>query len=189
MSDLREKMLARLQACISTLAPGVVYSFPFGYGAPVRAIETDLGGGSDPTKARVFSMWRGIARRDVSAFPMVEIITAANEPDTVVALDDQMFERTVNVQLWAYVAAGDASDSEQQEARPDMNIFLADLQIAVEAFPYWTDTGTNTDPLTATHGPITITRKAEYTIPALEQPEGMVVLAFSVNYKFHRLNP
>jgi hypothetical protein len=182
-------MLARLQACLCTLAPGVVYTFPFGYGATPRTMVSDLGGGTDTTKARVFSMWRGIVRHDTSEFPMVEIVTPANEPDTVTALDDQMFERVVSVQLWAYVDAGDASDSLQQDARPDMNTLLADLQIVVEAFPYWTDTGTNTDPLYLSHGPITITRKAEYTVPALEQPEGMAVLSFSIAFKFHRLNP
>ena len=189
MIDLREQLLARLQACISTLAPGVVYTFPFGYGAPVRAIETDLGGGTDPTKARVFSKMRAMVKPDSVELPMVELITAMNQPDVVTPFDDQMYERTVNVQLWGYVAGGDAADSFQSVMRPDLNVFLADLQIAVEAFPFWTDADTNTAPLTVSHGAITITPKTQDTEPAVGQPVGMLVLDYAISYKFHRLNP
>lgn len=189
MSDLREQLLARLQACVSTLAPGVAFSYPFGYGATQRTVESDLGGGSDPTQARVYSKMRPIVRPDMTELPMVEIITAMSQPDLVVALDDQMYERTMSVQIWGYVAGTDAADDLNSSTRAGMNALLADLQVAVEAFPYWTDSGANSIPLYATHGPITITPKSQYTEPAVEQPVGILVLDYSISYKFHRLNP
>jgi hypothetical protein len=133
---------------------------------------------------------RPVFRPDMTELPMVEIVTAMNQPDTIAtAFDDELYERTLNVQIWGYVAGKDAGDSLNSETRPDMNALLADLQVAVEAFPYWTDTGANPLPLTATHGAIVITPKAQYTEPAVEQPVGILVLDYAISFKFHRLNP
>lgn len=190
MSDLREQLLSRLQACLSTITPGLVFTFPAfnAQGATPRTIESDLGGAA-PATARVYSKMRPVVRPDMTEMPMVEIITAMNQPDAVTPYDDQMYERTMNVQIWGYVAGKDAGDSLNSETRPDMNALLADLHVAVEAFPYWTDSGANSIPLTATHGAVTITPKNQYTEPAVEQPVGILVLDYSISFKFHRLNP
>jgi hypothetical protein len=189
MSDLREQLLTRLQSCIGAIAPGVVYTFPFGYGATPRVIQSDLGGGTDVTQARVYSKMRPVVRPDMTELPMVEILTAMNMPDVVTPYDDNLYERTMNVQIWGYVASKDAGDSLNSETRPDLNALLADLQLAVEAFPYWTDTGANSIPLTTTHGAVVITPRSQYTEPAVEQPVGILVLDYSITFKFHRLNP
>jgi hypothetical protein len=186
-TDLREKLLARLQACIRTLAPGVVYSFPMGL--THRPIVSDLGGGTDPSLARVFSRMRSVQKFDMTDLPAVEIITAMNQPDVVTFHDDNLFRREIAVQIWAYVAAQDGGDGLDAVVRPDMNELVADLQVAVEAFPYWTNGADVTDPLWATHGPITITTKAQYTEPAAEQAIGILVLDYSIAYCFPRLNP
>lgn len=179
-TDLREKLLVRLQACLATLAPGVTYTFPMGF--THRAIETNLYG-------RVYSQMRSIQKLDMAELPAVEIITAMGQPDLVTPHDDNFYRREMSVQLWGYVAATDAGDGLNAAARPDMNALLADLQVAVEAFPYWTNGTDITDPLTATHGPITITPKAQYTEPAAEQAVGILVLDYSIAYCFPRLNP
>jgi hypothetical protein len=182
MSDLRERLLLRLQATLATIAPGVTFTYPFGYGAVPRPCETALAG-------RVYSRMRSAVRPDLTELPMVELVTLLNTPDTIVPLDDQLFERTVFVQLWGYVPGDDAADNLDSSTRAAMDALLADLQVAVEAFPYWTDTGANTDPLTATHGAVTITPRLQYTEPAVEQPIGVLVLDYAIAYKFHRLNP
>lgn len=181
--DLREQMLNRLQATIATIAPGVVFTYPFTYGEIVtRPCQSDL-------KGRVYSRQRAAVRADLTELPMVEIVTLLNQPDLVLPHDDQLFQRFVDVQLWGYVAGDDAGDGLDSSTRAGMDALLADLQVAVEAFPYWTDSGANSIPLTATHGAVTITPKAQYTEPAIEQPVGILVLDYSVSFMFHRLNP
>lgn len=179
-TDLREKLLARLQACVATLAPGVVYTFPTGL--THRAIETDL-------KGRVYSKMRSAEKFDLSELPAVEIITAMSQPDLVTPFDDNFYRREMVVQIWAYVAANDAGDGLDAAVRPDMNALVADMQVAVEAFPYWTDGVTVTESLCTSHGPITITPKGQYTEPAAEQAIGILVLDYSIAYCFPRLNP
>lgn len=179
-TDLREQLLSRLQACVSTLAPGVVFTFPAGY--THRAIETDI-------KGRCYSKWRGIQRFDLAELPAVLIITDDRQPDIVTPFEDNFYRREMVVQLQGYVASGDMGDGLDATVRPDMDAFLADLQIAVEAFPYWTNGADITESLCVSHGPITIMPKSQLTEPAADQAFGILVLDYSIAYTFPRLNP
>jgi hypothetical protein len=163
----------------------VTFSYPFanvGDALTPRVCETDLAG-------RVYSKVRAMMRPDLTELPMVEVLTLLNQPDQVVPHDDLFYQRTMNIQLWGYVAGDDAGDDLNSSTRAKLNALLADLQAAMEAFPYWTDAGANSIPLTASHGPLTILPKAEYTEPAIENPVGILVLDYTVSFFFHQLNP
>lgn len=177
--DSRELLLQRLQLSIKALVPGAVYTFP--YGAAHRAIESDLGG-------RAYSRVNSELAAAPEQFPQVEIITAAGRADIIQPQDDNLYTREMGVEILGYVYGGDAGMDRDASCRPAMNALLADLQIAVEGFPYFTD-ATHTDPLYATQGPITIIPGQQYTEPAMQQPIGFVHLDYVFRYSFTRLNP
>lgn len=174
--DRREYLLGRLQACVATLAPGVVYTFPDGL--PHRSIQTDLGG-------RCYSKSRTQARVDADEMPFVEILTSSQGADDVTALDSDLYAATLRVTIMGYVKADDQADSLDAVVRQKLDILRADLITAVEAFPYWTAGGT-VDAARVVLGPIEPVLTSQWTEPAADYPDGYLVLEFAIRYLFNR---
>ncbi len=180
MTDKREALLARLQACVKTLAPGVVFTFP--HGATHRPIESDLGG-------RCYNKVRAEARVDSSEMPFVEIITSASSEDTVREVgDENIYLAETPVEIWGYVKADDQGDGFDSVVRPIANALRADLIVAVEAFPFWTSTE-YPDPITRLVGPVGTILTGQYTEPAIDAPDSFVKVNYSIRYTFSKLNP
>lgn len=177
MTDMRDRLLTRLQTVLATLAPGVTYPQPIGV-ATQRVIETDLGG-------RVYSRWRGIARPDPAEFPYVEIVVP--QADLLTCHDDGFYKREIAVQILAYASGTDAGDGLDETTRPTLDTMLADISACVESFPYWTDGVTITDPLTATHGPIIIIPRSQDPLPSAVPAHGVLVLDYTIAFLFPRL--
>lgn len=180
MSDKREALLVRLQACVKTLAPGVVYTFP--HGATHRPIESNLGG-------RVYNKIRTESRVDATEMPFVEIITSAATADSIRDVaDEDIYLAETHVDVWGYVKADDQGDSLDSVVRPLLNELRADLIVAVEAFPYWTSTD-YPDPITRLVGPVGVVLVSQWTEPATDAPDGYLMLTFAIRYTFSKLNP
>lgn len=177
--DTRELLLVRLQVCMRTLAPGVIFTLP--NGETHRAIATDLGG-------RVYSKMTAEEQLDRYDFPCVELITAADRPDSVTVHDDGFYERDVAAQIWGYARATDGGQSRDAAGRAALNALLADIQVAVEAFQFWTSAD-YPEPLTATLGPVIVTPGQQYIEPSTDDPIGFVALDYSFRYSFKRLFP
>ena len=180
MTDKREAILTRLQACVATVAPGVVYTFP--HGVTHRPIETNLGG-------RVYNKVRSQARVDSSEMPFVEIITSAATSDSVREIaDEDVYLAELRVELWGYVKADDQGDGLDSTVRPLLNSLRADLIVAVEAFPYWTSTD-YPEAVTRRVGPIATVLQSVFTEPATDAPDGYLQIEYAIRYTFSRRDP
>lgn len=179
MTDRRELLLQYLEACVATIAPGVVYSFPSG--ATHRTIETDLGG-------RVFSRAIPEARMSQLAFPAVEMLVDSAQEDTVIVSDDDMYHAEVAVSFIGYVSTGDAGTGGNPPVREELNKLRADLIVAIEAFPYWTS-AEFPEPARRRCGEITTTLKAQSTEAPADWPTGFCALNYAITYTFSRTNP
>ena len=177
--DKREWLLLRLQDALRTVAPGVVYAFPDGL--PHRAIVSDLSG-------RVYSKVRSQARTDADEMPYGESLTSGHGPDAVQPLDSDLYAADLKVEVYGYVKADDQADSLDAVVRQKLNDLRADLIVAVEAFPYWTD-ATHPEPATSVLGPIEPVLVSQFTEPAGDWPDGFLVLEFQIRYLFNRKNP
>jgi hypothetical protein len=179
MTDKREAILTRLQACVKTLAPGVVYTFP--HGATHRPIESNLDG-------RCYNKIRTQGRVDATEMPFVEIITADAE-DTVREIgDEDIYLAEMPVELWGYVKADDQGDGFDTVVRPVANALRADLIVACEAFPFWTSTE-YPDPITRLVGPLGTVLVSQFTEPAIDAPDSFVKVRYAIRYTFSKLNP
>ncbi len=180
MSDVREEILTRLPACIATLKPGVVYTFP---GARThRPIETDIGG-------RVFVNLRGEARFDSSELPAVEIVTNAETEDAIREVsDDDVYLADLKVRIFGYVKGDDAGDQKTAPVRAALNALRADLIIAVEAFPYWTSTD-YPESIRRRVGEVEMILIGQWTEAAVGAPDGFLYLDYAIRYRFSRLQP
>jgi hypothetical protein len=180
VSDSREEILVRLQACIATLAPGVVYTFPGG--RTHRPIETDLGG-------RCYSKVRPEASFDSSELPAVELLTNNSEDDTIREVaDDDTYLADMKVQIFGYLKSDDAGDEKDAVVRAKLNAFRADLIVAVEAFPYWTS-AEYPEPIRRRVGEIETVLQKQMTEAAINAPDGFLTLDYAIRYRFSRLNP
>ena len=180
MSDVREEILTRLQACLATVAPGVVYTFPGG--ATHRPIETDLGG-------RVYAKARPEAGFDSSELPCVEILTSSTSNDPIrEATDDDTYLADMKVEVWGYAKVDDAGDDKDAPVRRALNALRADLITAVEAFPYWTSTD-YPEAITRRVGRLATILESQFTEPAISAPDGYLTLSYTIRYQFSRLNP
>ena len=180
MSDVREIILERLQACVKTLAPGVVFTFP--HGQTHRPIVTDLDG-------RVYSKVRAQGRVDATEMPYVEIITSAATADSVREIaDEDIYLAETRVELWGYVKAEDQGDGLDSVVRPLLNELRADLIVAMEAFPYWTSAD-YPEALARRIGPVTTVLQSQWTEPATDAPDGFLVLDYAIRYTFDRRDP
>jgi hypothetical protein len=178
--DVRERILQRLQACIGSLAPGVVYDFP--RGRTHRPITTDLGG-------RVFARALTQERYDATELPCVELLTHAGTPDTIREVsDDDLYLADMKVQVFGFVKATDAGDGKDAPVRAKLNAFRADLIVALEAFPYWTSAD-YPEAITRSVGPVVMVLEAVYTEPAISAPDSYVVIDYAIRYVFNRLDP
>lgn len=180
MSDIREELLERLQACVKTLAPGVVYTFPGG--ATHRTIESDLGG-------RCYSKVRAQGRVDATEMPFVEIVTSSGNADPIREVaDEEIYLGELRAEIWGYVKADDQGDGLDSVVRPLLNALRADLIVAVEAFPYWTSAD-YPEAITRRVGPVATVLQSQWTEPATDAPDGYLVLDYSIRYVFNRRNP
>lgn len=179
MSDFREEMLVRLRACIATLAPGVVYTFPDG--RTHRPIETDL-------KGHAYDKARAEQTFDWSELPLVEILTSSSNEDAVEVNDDDLYSSEMNVDIWGFLKSDDAGDGKNAPVRAALNAFRADLIVAVEAFPFWTSTD-YPEPITRRVGMIQTTLKSQFTEPATHSPDAYLKLSYGIRYSFTRLDP
>lgn len=180
MSDIRETILERLQACVKTLAPGITYTFPHGH--THRPVVTNLGG-------RVYSKIRSQGRVDATEMPYVEIVTSAATADTVREIaDEDVYAAETRVELWGYVKAEDQGDGLDSDVRPLLNSLRADLIIAVEAFPFWTSAD-YPEAITRRVGPMATVLQSQWTEPATDAPDGYLVLDYAIRYVFNRRDP
>lgn len=180
MSDVREEILTRLQACIATVAPGVSFTFPGG--RTHRPIETDLGG-------RVYAKVRPEASFDETDLPAVEILTNSEKADTIREVsDDDVYLADMNVRLFGYVKSEDAGDDKDGPVRALLNSLRADLIVAMEAFPYWTSTAFP-EPIRRRVGNVEMILQQQETEAAINAPDGFLILDYAIRYHFSRLNP
>lgn len=180
MSDVREEILARLQPCLATIAPGV--TFTFAGGRTHRPIETDLGG-------RVYSNVRGEARFDSSELPAVEIVTNSDADDAIREVaDDDTYLADLKVRVFGYVKSEAAGDEGNASVRPALNALRADLVIAMEAFPFWTSAD-YPEPIRRRVGEVEMVLTSQWTEAAINAPDGFLYLDYSIRYRFSRLNP
>ncbi len=179
--DTRELVLSRVQDCVKTLAPGVVYTFPGGMlHAP---IVSDLNG-------RCYSKMRAEVNVDSSCSPYVEIVTNAATVDAIEVGDDDVYFDTMTFDVWGYCYAGDQGDGLDSVVRPTLNQLRADLLIAVSAFPYWTGTAPNQlDSLLKRIGNVIVNLTAQWTDPSTEAPYGQVHLIFTARWPFNKRFP
>lgn len=179
MTDRRETLLQHLEACVATIAPGVVFAFP--NGSAQRVIETDLGG-------RVFSRAIPEARMSQLAFPAVEMLVDSAQEDVVTVSDDDLYHVEVPVSFVGYVSTGDAGTGGNPPVREELNKLRADLIVAIEAFPYWTS-AEFPEPARRRCGEITTTLKAQSTEAPADWPTGFCTLTYAITYSFSRMNP
>lgn len=179
MIDRRELLLQYVEACVATIAPGVVFMFPGG--AAQRATETDLGG-------RVFSRAIPEARMSQLAFPAVEMLVDSSQEDVVTVSDDDFYHVEVPVSFIGYVSTGDAGTGGNPPVREQLNKLRADLIVAIEAFPYWTS-AEFPEPARRRCGEITTTLKAQSTEAPADWPTGFCTLTYAITYTFSRTNP
>lgn len=180
MSDVREEILVRLAACLATIAPGVVYTFP---GTRThRPIETDLGG-------RVFVNLRGEARFDSSELPAVELVTNQGTEDAIREVaDDDVYLADLKVRVFGYVKGNDAGDQKTASVRTALNALRADIVIAMEAFPYWTSSD-YPEAIRRRVGDVEMILQSQWTEAAVGAPDGFLYLDYAIRYRFSRLNP
>ena len=178
--DHREYLLQRLQDVLKTVAPGVTFFLPLG--GSHRPIENNLGG-------RVYSKVRSSARTDDTECPYVELITSEKTPDSVrETADEDVYLAEMRVELWGYVKASDQGDGFDSVVRPLINSLRADLIVAVEAFPYWTD-ATHPEPAIQRAGSVGTVLVSQWTEPAMDAPDGFLVLEYAIRYAFDKRNP
>ena len=180
MSDVREEILVRLKACLATIAPGVVYTFP---GARThRPIETDLGG-------RVYAKVRPEVGFDATDLPAVEILTNSEADDAIREVsDDDTYLADLKVRVFGYVKGEDAGDDNDAPVRRALNALRADLIIAMEAFPYWTS-ATYPEAIRRRVGEVEMILLSQWTEAAINAPDGFLYLDYAIRYRFSRLNP
>lgn len=179
MSDFREEILIRLRACVATLAPGVVYTFPGG--RTHRPIVTDL-------KGHAYDKARAEQTFDSSELPLVEILTSSTTEDAVEVNDDDMYTSDLNVDVWGFLKSDDAGDGKNAPVRAALNAFRADLIVAVEAFPFWTSAD-YPEPIIRRVGLIQTTLRSQFTEPATHSPDAYLKLSYAIRYSFTRLDP
>lgn len=180
MSDVREEIITRLAACLSTLAPGVAYTFPGG--RVHRPIETDLGG-------RVYVNLRGEARFDSSELPAVELVTSSDSEDSIREVsDDDVYLADLKVRVFGYVKGDDGGDQKTAPVRSSLNALRADLVTVMEAFPYWTSTD-YPEAIRRRVGEVEMILQSQWTEAAVGSPDGFLYLDYAIRYRFSRLNP
>lgn len=182
----REFLLERIVAVLKTIAPGVVYTFPFAQFGTYNAIQTDL-------KGRVYDKMRPFDKIDRASTPCVEVITSPAEQDTLRYLDNEMIERTVSVKLWGYVYGGTGGEimPNTTAARAAANQMDADISVAMEALKWWTDTSSpaTSDPLTALLGSIDVAHDTSWTDTETGQAWAMLVMGYRFTYTYNRRKP
>ena len=180
MIDTREKILVRLQACLKTVKPGVVFTFPFG--KTHRPIETDL-------KGHVFARVIPQARFDDEDMPCVELITSSGTEDGIrEAADEDFYLADLNVTLWGYARSGDGGTDYDAPVRRMLNRMRADLVVAVEAFPWWTSEE-HPEPIIKSVGLVTPILTSWWTEPATDTPDGILTIDYTLRYAFNKLDP
>lgn len=180
MSDVREEIITRLAACLSTLAPGVTYTFPST--RVHRPIETDLRG-------RVYVNLRGEARFDSSELPSVELVTNSDADDAIREVaDDDVYLSDLKVRVFGYVKGDDAGDEKTAPVRTALNALRADLIIVMEAFPFWTSAG-YPESIRRRVGEVEMILQGQWTEAAVGAPDGFLYLDYAIRYRFSRLHP
>lgn len=147
-------LLERIRRVLKEIHPGAVFPvFALPLGAH-RQITTDLWGpdvtgASSAAGARVRGSLNGGDWWGVDRMPAVDVTPRIGEPDTVTYLSEETYEQTIPLQVVGYVpdpAAGAAlNDGGDYDARAYLDAIAADIEVAMQALPYWTGTGPGED--------------------------------------------
>lgn len=186
MVSKRTFLLQRIRAVLKTVAPGVVYSFPFPQFSAQTAVTTDL-------KERVYDKQRPLDKIDRMSTPSVEVLTSDSGQDQFVYLDNEMIERTLEVKLYGYIYGGAGGEATPNAtlAEAALDSMDADLSLAMEAAKYWSDSSSpeTSDPLTARLGAVVFTHENSWTDTNTGQAWAMLVQVWRITYTYNRREP
>lgn len=176
--DDREFLLGRLATVIALIAPGV--TFRTIDGGTTEPCTVDLGG-------RVWQRMRSEQRTDVTEMPCVELVTSAENGDSLEVISDTLYAATTQVQLWGYQKADDQGDGFDSAVRPLLNALRADIVKAVDAFPFY-DPGDGFGTAGQRCPPCTVSLRSQWTEPASDAPDGYLVMVYDIRWLMNTKN-
>lgn len=177
--DKREYLLQRLQLVLKQIDP----SYTFAQLPPALSSHRQL---VTVLKGNVFTKATPELGTDESAMPLVLVVASPNTPDVMGFHDDNAYTRELRVELWGF-CSGDDGGNRDSIVRAQLSALLADIAIAVEAFPYWTDGVV--DPALQQLGAVVITPTRQEVALPVQTALGSCVAEYSIRYTFPKLWP